>query len=581
MKNSNLGISIFGAAILIGCGGGSDNKIDPISVATPASEPQDTADPLYRYQWYLANKGQEVLADTLPTAGIDLDIGSLHKDNIRGAGVQVAVVDEGLEIAHEDLAANIVPNGSMNFLNKSTDTTRFDFKGDHGTAVAGIIAAVGWNGKGGRGVAPEAKLRGFNWLDAQETSNFINSWGVGPSAEADVFNNSWGSENVAPGAVSQSLVGAYESLMRGTRKGKGGIYVKSAGNSFAKYDGDSAPCSDAIEFKLGCVPVNFDMTNSLADIIITAAVNAKGVRSSYSSAGSSVWISGFGGEYGIQKKYNAVDRTSNYFDPAILTTDQSGCEQGYNRNRGSIKNALDTDASTIDNSCNYTATMNGTSAAAPMVSGVAALMLQVNPNLTGRDVKYILATTAKKTDPTQLAVKFRGLTLDPGWSVNKAGHAFSNWYGYGLVDAAEAVKAAKTFVSLPVQQDTAVQKYSGAAVAIPYLNDAGGTASIQIAQNMKIETVQLGLTTTHKNPSNLRVILSSPGGSKSYVLTPFSAAAATPITSAGFSVDFMASNAFLNENSAGEWTLQITDVRNPTQVIGTQLVTWKLRILGH
>lgn len=585
MKNSNLGVSIFSAAILIGCGGGGDNKTGsdnapkPVGVVAPASEPPDTADPLYHYQWYLANKGQEVLADTLPTAGIDLNIGSLHKDNIRGTGVQVAVIDHGLEIAHDDLAANIIANGSMNFLDGSTDPTQFGFRGDHGTAVAGIVAAVGWNGKGGRGVAPDAKLRGFNYLEAQNGSNLINSWGNGPSADVDVFNNSWGNDNREPAPVSQLVIDTLENIMLASRKGKGGIYVKSAGNSYRSFG--TAPtydCDDAIEFKLGCVPANFDLISSLADIISTAAITAKGVRSSYSSAGSSLWVAGFGGEYGYQKKYIPAGYPINFFDPAILTTDQTGCEQGYNRNNGPVLNALNTDASAIDKSCNYTANMNGTSSAAPMVSGVAALMLQVNPNLTARDVKYILATTARKIDPAQLSVKFRGLTLDPGWVVNKAGLSFSNWYGFGLVNATEAVKAAKTFVSLPARKDTTIQKYSGAAVNIPYLNDAGGVAEIQIAQDMKIETVQLGLTTTHKNPANLRVILISPGGTKSYVLTPFSAAKPSP---GGFTVDMMASNAFLNENSVGKWTLQITDVSNPTQVIGTKLVTWQLRILGH
>ena len=36
--------------------------------------------------------------------------------------------------------------------------------GDHGTSVAGIIASVGWNNKGGRGVAPSAKLVGYNLI---------------------------------------------------------------------------------------------------------------------------------------------------------------------------------------------------------------------------------------------------------------------------------------------------------------------------------------------------------------------------------------------------------------------------------
>lgn len=132
------------------------------------------------------------MADTLPTAGVDLNIGSRHMDNVRGTGVQVAVIDEGLEIAHEDLAAHVLAGESTNFLDNSTDPTNFGFEGEHGTSVAGIVAAVGWNGKGGHGVAPEAKLSGFNFLKRQTYSNLYDSWREGRSAKADVFNNSWG-----------------------------------------------------------------------------------------------------------------------------------------------------------------------------------------------------------------------------------------------------------------------------------------------------------------------------------------------------------------------------------------------------
>ncbi|MBR7551873.1 S8 family serine peptidase, partial [Mycobacterium tuberculosis] len=84
--------------------------------------------------------------------------------------------------------------------------------------------------------------------------------------------------------------------------------------------------------------------------------------------------------------------------------------------------------------CNYTAKMNGTSASAPMVSGVAALVLEANPNLSYRDVKYILATTATRNHPHQPAVTLAdGRTLVPGWTGNAAGRAYSNWYGFGVV----------------------------------------------------------------------------------------------------------------------------------------------------
>ena len=73
--------------------------------------------------------------------------------------------------------------------------------------------------------------------------------------------------------------------------------------------------------------------------------------------------------------------------------------------------------------------------ACPVVSGVAALMLEARPELTWRDVQGVLAATASDTyDPD-----------DPRWEHNAAGFHHSVKYGFGVVDAYEAVKLAKTW----------------------------------------------------------------------------------------------------------------------------------------
>lgn len=127
--------------------------VQPINLARTG---EAKGDPLLRYQWHLSNEGQAVIGDRRPVPGVDMDVDLLHALGIRGRNVRVAVVDNGLEIGHEDLADNIIPNGSHNFGNGSHDPTPTDADFGHGTSVAGIIAAVGWNGRGGRGVAPEA-----------------------------------------------------------------------------------------------------------------------------------------------------------------------------------------------------------------------------------------------------------------------------------------------------------------------------------------------------------------------------------------------------------------------------------------
>ncbi|WP_434988313.1 S8 family peptidase [Xanthomonas melonis] len=548
------------------------------------------SDPLLRYQWHLSNQGQAVIGDTRPVPGIDMDVDILHGLGIRGRGVRVGIVDDGLELRHEDLAANILPNGSYNFGDRSHDTTPSDPGNGHGTAVAGIVGAVGWNGRGGRGVAPEALLAGFDFLARSSSNTYAAiryAWGDGPEARnIEVFNNSWGSRPFYYPDFPVEEQRSWEALMRSTRGGLGGIYVKAAGNSFGEAVGLDANgnevemCSEAARSaKVGCVLANVDTLANLPGTVVVASVNAKGVRASYSSSGSAVWISGLGGESGYQRRFFANPPASppSLYDPAIVTTDLSGCSAGYNPTFG-IVNALAGSASRIDPSCNYDGTMTGTSASAPTVSGVAALMLSANSRLTARDVKYILANTARPVDPWQPAATYRGSVIDPGWITNAAGHRFSNWYGFGLADGAAAVYEAAHFEPLPPQRDT--QWLASTAAASPI----GGPARparqrLRITQAMQVEGVQLSLATSHRNPTNLRVVLISPSGTRSYVVTPFSVLDPETYARTGFYIDLTSSNAFLDERAQGVWTLEVTDMSAP-QTTAT-LQNFKLRILGH
>ena len=97
----------------------------------------------------------------------------------------------------------------------------------------------------------------------------------------------------------------------------------------------------------------------------------------------------------------------------------------------------------------YTDTFGGTSAATPMVSGVVALMRQVNPSLSWRDVKLILANSARQNDLTddgwmQGAVKY-GLSSDDA----DAQYHFNHKYGFGVVNAEKAVEMAEGWINLP------------------------------------------------------------------------------------------------------------------------------------
>ncbi|WP_312786051.1 S8 family serine peptidase [Stenotrophomonas indicatrix] len=555
----------------------------------PLAANAQNSDSLARYQWHLHNTGQKVQADTLPVSGVDLKVDSAYKAGIHGKGVTIAIVDDGLQIAHPDLAANIAKVAGKNFANQSNDPTPSNLNADnHGTMVGGIAGAVGNNNVGVRGVAPAATLKGFNVLSqtaqGSQTSNIEYSWWSGAEVQdVDVFNNSWGtgpSNGSLPFTFSQNEVNSFERAMKSTRGGRGGIYVKSAGNNFnnAWNEGDKRDyCTqDTITKGNGCIPATRDPRNNLQTVITVGAVRADGIRSSYSSVGSSLWISAFGGESGWEKSYRS-GQAKEYYDPAILTTDAIGCSEGGNQN-SLIRNSLDGSNSIIDKTCNYTAKMNGTSASAPMISGVAALMLEANPTLSYREVKYILATTAVQTDKTH-----------NGWVKNKAGHNYSNWYGFGLVNAAAAIDAADKFKTpFPALVDTGWSANAN-SVAI------GGTtkpAVISIdftSAPSKIETVQIGFEVSHTNTRRIQFVLISPAGTRSVVQPAYTAIGSGKhwlfgnTTQANFSAwNFVASNAFLDEDGKGKWKLEVSDLGlgASAQPLGN-LTSFNIRVLGH
>lgn len=519
-------------------------------------------DPLAPYQWHLKNTGQQVFSDFRPVPGIDLNLGVLHEQGVTGEGVTVGLMDsESASAMHEDLSANmIVPAGAA------------DIGSAHATAVASIIAAAANNGKGGKGVAPQAKILDLRKVDTE------------PSRWPRVVNFSLGG-NPPTFLPSEESDEEYAQL----ENPQAPLLIKSAGNSFLTITDEAsrAFCTEATQDSgVGCVVANTAFASVRS--IDVGAVNAAGEKASYSSAGSTVWVSGLGGEYGWQRSYAARHgaipaiaqrEPKQYFAPAILAADLPGCTAGINRTGAESRNAIDSGgASAMDPNCNYTALANGTSSAAPMVTGIVALMLQVNPRLTWRDIKYILAVTSRKIDQTRSDIIWNGIVLDRGWVSNAAGHQFSNWYGFGLVDASRAVRMASRFTSLPKLKLGSWEPYAGATVPIPYRNENKGIASIVVTDDLKIEAVLLHVETTAKSPNNLRVSLTSPLGTQSVVVPALTALQNTPD---GFMIPLTASNAFLDERSRGRWKLQIIDVLDPDSERRSELVSWRLRVLGH
>ena len=106
------------------------NFIDDCEAATAALNKPEISDPLYGCQWHLRNQEQ---------GGEDINVETVWAEGINGEGINIAVVDDGMYYAHEDLAANVSTTLNHNYDTGSHDIySRYDH---HGTAVAGIIAA--------------------------------------------------------------------------------------------------------------------------------------------------------------------------------------------------------------------------------------------------------------------------------------------------------------------------------------------------------------------------------------------------------------------------------------------------------
>jgi subtilisin family serine protease len=550
--------------------GKSGTAIVTLAAIPPAIGPGNDTDPLIPQQWHLENTGQTGYAQNGGLFGNDINAALTYLAGITGKGVKVAVVDSGLEIGHEDLAGNVA-SGSWNFTSGTADPTTTATMGDHGTSVAGLIAAARGNAVGGMGVAPGAKLNGYNLLqDGNQTlANFVASLGgsggagAPTSEDAWIFNQSYGSSSTAPMSVNSLVERQYLDGVTTLRGGLGAIYVKSAGNGFEGFEA-APPPSCAVG--LSCENASTDPANTLPMNIVVGAVNAAESRSSYSTAGSAIWIAAFGGEDGST-------------DPAMVTVDQSGCASGYSRT-GAGTGAFN-DGGAPNLSCNYTSTFNGTSSAAPVTTGVIALILEANPALGWRDVKHVLATTARPIDaaiaPVALALGDGAYTAEPGWTTNAAGYTFHNWYGFGLVDTDAAVSAAYGY--LPGQLGT-FQNTGWLAGTVPVnaaIADntaAGVSATAAVARSLTVEAVQIQVSTDHTYLGDLGVELLSPSGTRSVLLN----AANGFGSNAGTATFQLASNAFYGEIATGTWTLKVVDALAGD--IGN-LIAWNIRIYGH
>lgn len=482
--------------------------------------PNDT---YFADQWHLLNTGQPGLP------GVDASVTTAW-DTVRGSGVQIGIVDDGLQWQHPDLTPNYAAALSFDFNNNDGDPSpeANNTQDHHGTSVAGVAAARGFNGLGVSGVAPSAEIAGLRlisyfgppstWPDDLKTAQALSY----QNQTIDVYNNSWGyGAFLVPRSFDTLALAALRDGVLNGRGGLGNIYVFAAGNSLQ--DGGD---------------VNFYSVNSSRYVIPVAAVGHDGRQAWYSNPGAALLISA----------------PSNGGTPyaGIVTTDRTG-DDGYN--------AAGTGDGDAFPDVDYTGEFGGTSSATPLVAGVVALMLQANPNLTWRDVQHILVETARKNDPT-----------DSDWVQNAAGKWVNHKYGFGLVDATAAVNLARTWTNVAPEEVLASPMIQ-VNQPIPD-NNAVGVSSVATLGTLvgSIEHVEVRVQIQHPAPQDLEIILTSPSGTQSVLANP-----GGMLFYGDYSDWVFTSTRHWGESSAGDWTLTVRDRASGTT--GT-LQSWQITVYG-
>ncbi len=336
-----------------------------------------TNDPYYNSQWSINNQGY--LGGTVDA---DMDVDQAWTLTT-GQGVKVSIIDEGVDLTHPDLTPNLL-QGYDATGNNSGGAPNENNNDAHGTACAGIIAAIANNNTGIAGTAYNSKIipvriaysNGYPLGDYRRAWITNDTWianGINWAVQqgADILSNSWGG-----GSPSNTITNAINNAVNNGRNGKGCVVL----------------------FALGNFNTSVSYPATLNNVIAVGASSMCDERKTPSSYDGENW---WGSNYGAEIDVVAPG-------VKIYTTDISG-SAGYN-------------------SGDYKSDFNGTSSACPNAAGVAALVLSVNPNFTQSKVKEILESSTDKPS---------------GYSYSN--HTHGSWneeVGYGSVNAYKALKAA-------------------------------------------------------------------------------------------------------------------------------------------
>ncbi|XP_075266131.1 neuroendocrine convertase 2-like [Convolutriloba macropyga] len=376
-------------------------------------------DPLYAEQWYYQSEGQRGI-----TEGSDHSIIDVWKMGFNGSGIKVVVIDDGFDHTHPDLHPNYNSTISKD-LNEDDDDPYPRIPEDdrefnaHGTKCGGQIAAVPNNKICGVGIAHGAQIGGIKILDGRVTDSLEAEAFRHYCEDVDIYSMSWGPSDDGKtfGGFMKLSYEAVEYCINHGRGGLGSIYVWASGNG-----GSVGDCCSADSL------VSSPFTVSIG--ALTHEGRPAYFQESCPSTIAAVYTGGVSREQ-MDVLMQGSRQEKSY--PMVTTSIM------FNKHNPQA----------AENCDEY---FSGTSAAGPLGAGMIALLLQSNPLLTWRDVQHIIVETCDQPNPDDADAKREG----GAWEFNGDGRTVSHDFGFGVMNAAKMILAAKNWTTVPERKQCTV-----------------------------------------------------------------------------------------------------------------------------
>lgn len=442
-------------------------------------------DDRYPQQWHLFHSGG---AGLIPNSHINVEAAW---NLTRGArSVVIAVSDDGFDLDHPDLQGIGKVVAPLDLQDRDSVPLPIRSEENHGTAVAGVALGEE-NGIGIVGVAPGCSLMPIRTTGFVDDTSIEQLFGEAMRRGAAVISCSWApAANYFPLTLRQT--NAITRAATEGRNGKGCVVIFSAGNA-------NRPLSGTINEANWPQNALSGPTRWLSgfaihpDVIAVSASTSLNSKAAYSNWGEHI----------------AVAAPSNNAPPSMALPRVGTVLTGpvirqYLPGLGVVTS--DRTQGLGYDSGDYTNTFGGTSSSCPVVAGVVGLMLSINPNLTAREVREILQTTADKItdsnpDP-QLGLRYG--------SYDAKGH--SQWFGYGKVNALAAVQAAQRRAFPQRRVSQVVRQTNANAFAIPDHQPRGINSPITVNQAGTVTDVQVQVSLEHGFLGDVSLALVAPSG---------------------------------------------------------------------